>query len=1180
MREFEENIILWKEDESIKAMIVANSGGNTGDGSPADTSKNKKRKRCNSDDGDENDGDEVEDASEDNANVNANANTDPSTPNKNEDLIFSADKEHWSRRFTALCKTSTIACKPAKQVHSTISSNITTANNNINNNNINNSSNTNNHNSNSNSNINSNSNSNSNINSNINSNNNINSNSNSNSNINCNSNPEITSKNRILLELLQDIRFHPLPIIQPNRDISSLDVTLQHDYSKTTVPYFAVQGPVATSVGDECPGCVRGWNHFCPILQRHFPAVEYRSKLQPPCSSLRANRIGLGYTLTKQEEEGIGVGCEGSGDASGSDVYPPDKKRNKNIPSLGLTQPSSRGDDIVQFVETAVAIKMPPPSSWSDECELPPSPNTGSIGGNTKDSKKATRLLLTKGKHQTHHKDRDYDAILHKSKNNINIDDNKKTTISTMYECGKCRAIIQSNVGCITCRRGQLVVDMSKHEPVTHINSSPRLLSNTAPGTGGGDDADYSIHSGLLKVQTVMLGRSSIKSNAFEKQTDGDRAIAHALTCRPWKPNAVLQLTKKCIPPKLPSHVSSSEEEEGEDSNDDSDSEDDSDDDSSSEASSSTNTSSQERVVVATDNTKNDGGGGRSTTTAKKKKGLEGDMDALSSPNTIPSIAPPKKSKPSSSSSATSTTTNTTGKQTSSTTTESSIPTRKLTRRQTRNSSNLKTNNHNNNTNNDNNHHHKNTNEDPITCRQAKTEKHKSEVDYIQRRCLSIATCGILLGLMRRDPLRLFAEPVSTSVEDYHKIIKRPIDMTRIKEKVLAESYTSLGAFVNDARLLCANSQMFNPPGSIYHSTSKELQRALGLLQKRAADWMGAIKNAHSAYFSRWSNYNPDYVHKHHTNSNNNSDNNNNTFDLEDPFHDLRHRWPGAAELLEDGDWLRSEVNSDFIRTAENENSYYGAFAVRRVAKAAEASLAKSPFTDETYEPCTRRNYIQDEDLWGRIDCEVRSINQPSKLLDHPTWREEDVLGLLKKVQKRRVEARITSESGCARCDGSRKDEAIKLAQLEEGMMKTNRKANSEDEVRQRISDSRLQQSTGLASRKERERLESNNRKIGGWSKKKMTSTSFEVKSATARDTSVSIRGSGIHGWGLFADHPFKKGELVAEYVGEYIGNPIADHREKFYEERRIQDYQFRVSAGLVIDATMHGGHARYINQR
>jgi histone-lysine N-methyltransferase SETD1 len=76
----------------------------------------------------------------------------------------------------------------------------------------------------------------------------------------------------------------------------------------------------------------------------------------------------------------------------------------------------------------------------------------------------------------------------------------------------------------------------------------------------------------------------------------------------------------------------------------------------------------------------------------------------------------------------------------------------------------------------------------------------------------------------------------------------------------------------------------------------------------------------------------------------------------------------------------------------------------------------------------------------------------------------------------------------------------------------------------------------------------------------------------------VSVRGSRVHGWGLFADQPFKKGAVVAEYVGEYISNAVADVREKMYQERRIQDYQFRVDESLVIDATLRGGHGRYIN--
>jgi histone-lysine N-methyltransferase SETD1 len=74
------------------------------------------------------------------------------------------------------------------------------------------------------------------------------------------------------------------------------------------------------------------------------------------------------------------------------------------------------------------------------------------------------------------------------------------------------------------------------------------------------------------------------------------------------------------------------------------------------------------------------------------------------------------------------------------------------------------------------------------------------------------------------------------------------------------------------------------------------------------------------------------------------------------------------------------------------------------------------------------------------------------------------------------------------------------------------------------------------------------------------------------------VRGSKIHGWGLFADQKFAKGDCVAEYIGEYVTNSVADARESSYQARRIQDYQFRVDEKLVIDATLKGGNGRYIN--
>lgn len=60
--------------------------------------------------------------------------------------------------------------------------------------------------------------------------------------------------------------------------------------------------------------------------------------------------------------------------------------------------------------------------------------------------------------------------------------------------------------------------------------------------------------------------------------------------------------------------------------------------------------------------------------------------------------------------------------------------------------------------------------------------------------------------------------------------------------------------------------------------------------------------------------------------------------------------------------------------------------------------------------------------------------------------------------------------------------------------------------------------------------------------------------------------------------HLYPKGDIVAEYIGEYISNAVADVREQYYRKQRIQDYQFRVNEKVIIDATLKGGYARYIN--
>lgn len=67
----------------------------------------------------------------------------------------------------------------------------------------------------------------------------------------------------------------------------------------------------------------------------------------------------------------------------------------------------------------------------------------------------------------------------------------------------------------------------------------------------------------------------------------------------------------------------------------------------------------------------------------------------------------------------------------------------------------------------------------------------------------------------------------------------------------------------------------------------------------------------------------------------------------------------------------------------------------------------------------------------------------------------------------------------------------------------------------------------------------------------------------------VEIGPSHIHRFGLFATEDFYPGNIVIEYVGEIISNPVADKREKEYEEQGIGDcYLFRLDDDFVIDAT------------
>ncbi|XP_076432262.1 histone-lysine N-methyltransferase 2A isoform X10 [Peromyscus maniculatus bairdii] len=104
----------------------------------------------------------------------------------------------------------------------------------------------------------------------------------------------------------------------------------------------------------------------------------------------------------------------------------------------------------------------------------------------------------------------------------------------------------------------------------------------------------------------------------------------------------------------------------------------------------------------------------------------------------------------------------------------------------------------------------------------------------------------------------------------------------------------------------------------------------------------------------------------------------------------------------------------------------------------------------------------------------------------------------------------------------------------------------------------------------------------------------------------VGVYRSPIHGRGLFCKRNIDAGEMVIEYAGNVIRSIQTDKREKYYDsknpcgrgedltrescplapthvlkllkERGIGCYMFRIDDSEVVDATMHGNAARFIN--
>lgn len=76
----------------------------------------------------------------------------------------------------------------------------------------------------------------------------------------------------------------------------------------------------------------------------------------------------------------------------------------------------------------------------------------------------------------------------------------------------------------------------------------------------------------------------------------------------------------------------------------------------------------------------------------------------------------------------------------------------------------------------------------------------------------------------------------------------------------------------------------------------------------------------------------------------------------------------------------------------------------------------------------------------------------------------------------------------------------------------------------------------------------------------------------------IQVRRSGVHGKGVFALRPLKKGEVVIEYKGEVIDWQEALRRHPHDPQDPDHTFYFHVDEKNVIDAKHGGNAARWIN--
>uniref|UniRef100_A0A914W8I2 Bromo domain-containing protein n=1 Tax=Plectus sambesii TaxID=2011161 RepID=A0A914W8I2_9BILA len=89
----------------------------------------------------------------------------------------------------------------------------------------------------------------------------------------------------------------------------------------------------------------------------------------------------------------------------------------------------------------------------------------------------------------------------------------------------------------------------------------------------------------------------------------------------------------------------------------------------------------------------------------------------------------------------------------------------------------------------------------------------------------------LLRDLGRKDPDQYFTFPVTESIApDYSSVIKQPMDLFTMRQKLDRNEYSTVEAIKKDVELIISNALVYNEAGTIYHCAAQKLKTVASYL--------------------------------------------------------------------------------------------------------------------------------------------------------------------------------------------------------------------------------------------------------------------------------------------------------------------------------------------------------------